>query len=146
MVVLKTWRLIQETSKEKLFYWSSTDSLTDSYYRDLLGSSTQARSIELCEFKVFRSEFQPMLMNLFRFSFLTTLDIYKAYLKVVIHGYRDQEFNFICEKLLRLYTIGFCNQVLLDLYHLWSEELCSQQQSFKLLQLTSHVIGSVQRS
>ena len=92
--------------------------LIDSCYQDLLDSSAQAWSIELCEFRIFRSEFQPMLMYLFSFSFLTTLYIYKTYLKVVIHGYKDQEFNFLCEKLLCLYAIGFCNQVLLDL-HCW---------------------------
>jgi len=37
-------------------------------------------------------------------------------------------------KLLRLYA----NQVLPDFYRLWSEELCNQQQSFKLLELVTY--------
>jgi len=44
-------------------------------------SLTPARSIELYEFRIFRSKFQPILMYLFRFSFLTTLDINKTYFK-----------------------------------------------------------------
>ena len=58
--------------------------LTDSY----LSSSTTARqilsievSIENYEIQIFRSDFQPMLTYLYRISFLTTLDIYKAYFK-----------------------------------------------------------------
>ena len=108
MIVLKTWRLIQETSEEKLFYWSSIDSLTYGICRDLLDkldtSSTLARSIELYEFRNSRSEFRLMLMYLFRISFLTTLDIYiRLILRAITHEYSDQELNFLCEKLLRLY-------------------------------------------
>ena len=100
-----------------------------------MGSSTQARSIELYEFRISKFEFRPMLMYLFRVSFLTTLDMYKVYFQKRQHGYKDQEFNFLYEKLFRLYTIGFCNQVLPNLHRLWSEEICNQQQSFKLLEL-----------
>ena len=79
--LLKTWRLIQETSKEKLFYWSSKDGI----YQDLLGkldtNSTLAWSIKLYEFSISISEYWPMLMYLFKVSFLTTLDIYKTYFK-----------------------------------------------------------------
>ena len=44
-------------------------------------SSIEARLIESYDFQFFISEIQPKLMYLFRVSFLTTLDIYKAYLK-----------------------------------------------------------------
>ena len=85
-----------------------------------IDSSTEARSIENYNLQFSSFEFQPRLMNLFRVSFLTTLEIYiyiyKAYFKTVTHGYRDQEIYFLYEKLLRLYAIGFCNQVLPDLH------------------------------
>ena len=45
-------------------------------------SSTPAQSIENYDFRILsRSEIQPKLMYLFRISFLTTLNIYKAYFK-----------------------------------------------------------------
>ena len=84
-----------------------------------IDSSTEARSIENYNLQFSSFEFQPRLMNLFRVSFLTTLDIYiyiRLILKTVTHGYRDQEIYFLYEKLLRLYAIGFCNQVLPDLH------------------------------
>ena len=86
-----------------------------------IDSSTEARSIENYNLQFSSFEFQPRLMNLFRVSFLTTLEIYiyiyiRLILKTVTHGYRDQEIYFLCEKLLRLYAIGFCNQVLPDLH------------------------------
>ena len=49
---------------------------------------------------------------------------------------------FLCEKLLHLYAIGFCNWVLPDLHFWWSEELCNQQHLFKLLELVTY-LGSV---
>ena len=135
--------MIQETSEEKLFYWSSTG-----YYWDLIGSSTQARSIEFYEFKISRSEFLPMLKYLFRISFLTILDIYKAYFRG--HHIREYKEN-ICKrwpkpyslwkKLLRLCALGFCNQVFLDLHCWWSEELCSQQ--FSSSWCVNHVLRVV---
>ena len=75
--------------------------------------------------------------HLIRVSFLTTLVIYKAYFRS--HYVRKQrpKTHILCMKQLRLYAIGFCNQVLLDLYCWWSEELCCQQQSFKLLELVT---------
>ena len=48
---------------------SSTDSLIE------------ARSIENYDFQISRSIIQPKPMYLFKVSFLTTLDIYKAYFK-----------------------------------------------------------------
>ena len=38
-------------------------------------------SVELYEFQIFRFDFQPMFMCLCRVSFLTTLDLYKAYFR-----------------------------------------------------------------
>ena len=77
-------------------------------------------------------------MCLFRVSFLTILDIYKAYFKSLHYGYRYQGTYFLCEKLLRLYAIGFCHQVLPNLHCWWSEQLCNQQQPFKLLELVMY--------
>ena len=46
-------------------------------------SLTQAVSVENYEIKNSKSDFQPMFMYLCRIFFLTTLDIYKDYLKAV---------------------------------------------------------------
>ena len=120
-----------------------TDSSTDASYQDLMwssiDSSTVTRSIENYDFQFSRSKFRPRLLDLFRVSFLTTLDIYKAYFKkTVTHGYTNQEIYFLYEKLLRLFTIGFYNQVLPNLHCWWREELCSQQHLFKLLELVTY--------
>ena len=54
-------------------------------YRDLRAkfdrSSTEVESLEIYEIRIFRSDFQLMLTCMCRVSFLTTLDIYKAYFK-----------------------------------------------------------------
>ena len=94
-------------------------------------------------------------------SFLLTLDIYKAYFR----GRHTREYKEnICKRWLmpyslwknqlHLYTLEFCNQVLLDIYCWWSEEFCSQQSSSSgcvshVLRavhhwlLISHILGSV---
>ena len=48
---------------------------------DLNSSSTEAVSIENYEIQIFRSDFTHIRVYLCRVSFLTTLDIYKDYLK-----------------------------------------------------------------
>ena len=122
--------------------WRSADSLkldscsTDSYL-SRFNEARQVLSIEISienyENQFFRFDFRPMLMYLSRVSFLTTLDIYKAYFRGRhIREYKEN----ICKKwlkpyslwkkLLRLCALGFCNQVLLDLHCWWSEKLCSQ--------------------
>ena len=72
----------QETSEEKLFIKArqiARHQQTD--------SSTPARqiaievSIEVTGIQIFKSDFRPMLMYLCRVSFLTTLEIYKAYFR-----------------------------------------------------------------
>ena len=47
----------------------------------LCWSSTQAISVETYKIRTSRSNFWPMLKYLYKVSFLTTLDIYKAYFK-----------------------------------------------------------------
>ena len=111
--------------------WSSID------------SSIAAWSTENYDFRISRSKIWPRLLYLFRFSFLTILNIYK-FLRVFIQGYIDQETYFLCVKLLRLYAIGFCNWVLPNIHCWCSEEFCSQQHLFKLLELVMY-LGSVQR-
>ena len=44
-------------------------------------SSTEAESVEIYEIRISKSDFQLMLSCMCRVSFLTTLDIYKAYFK-----------------------------------------------------------------
>ena len=109
-----------------------------------------SRSIEVTGIQIFRSDFWVRLMYLCRVSFLTTLDLYKAYFR----GRHRREYKEnICKrwpmpyslwkKLLRLYALEFCNQVLLDLHCWWSEELCSQQSSSSWW--VSYILGSVQQ-
>ena len=54
-------------------------------YRDLRAkldkSSTKVESLKIYKIRIFRSDFQLMLTCMCRVSFLTTLDIYKAYFK-----------------------------------------------------------------
>ena len=112
-------------------------------------NSTEAESVEIYEIKISRSNFWPMLIYLCRVSFLATLVIYKAYFKD--HHIREYKEN-ICKrwpmfysfwkKLLRLCALRFYNQVLLDLHHWWSEELCSQHSSSSSW-CVSHVLGSM---
>ena len=47
----------------------------------LIDSLTEGRSIKNYDFQFSKSEFRPSHMDFFRVSFLTTLDIYKAYIK-----------------------------------------------------------------
>ena len=62
-----------------------------------------------------------MLTCMCRVSFLTTLDIYKTYFKGRYTWRTRAEsglvFCSLCKKLLRLYALGFYNQVLLDLHY-----------------------------
>ena len=59
-------------------------------------------------------------------------------LRAITHGCRDQETYFFCEKLLRLYAIEFCNQLLPNFHCWWSGKFCSQQHLFKLLELVMY--------
>ena len=120
--------------------WRSADSLkldscsADSYL-SRFNEARQILSIEVFienyENQFFRYDFRSMLMYLCRVSFLTTLNIYKAYFRGChVREYKEN----ICKKwlmpyslkkkLLRLCTLWFCNQVLLDLHCWWSEKLC----------------------
>ena len=121
-LVLKPWRLDQETSEEKLFIKAGQIARhlwTNSYLlRFNEWSSTNSRSIEVSievtGIQICRSDFRPMFMYLCRVSFLTTLDIYKAYFRGRhIREYKEN----ICKrwsmsyslwkKLLRLCAIRF---------------------------------------
>ena len=125
--------------------WRSVDSLklhsysTNSYlsrYNEAWQILFIEVSIKNYKNQFLRFDFQPMLMYLCRVSFLTTLDIYKAYFKSChIREYKENNckrwpmpYSF-WKKLRRPCASGFCNQVLLDLYCWWSEELCSQKSS-----------------
>ena len=101
-------------------------------------SSTQARPIKNYDFKFLRSEIRPMITWLIRVSLSTTLVIYKTYFKSHQVQKRRCRTHTLCVKLLHLYALKFCNQVLSDLHRLWSEELCSQQQSIKFLELVTY--------
>ena len=142
-LVLKPWKLDQQTSEEKIFTKAEqiarhlwTDNSIDSYLsrfnetRQILSIEV---SIEITGIQIFRYDFWPMLMFFYRVSFLTTLDIYKAYFKSRhIKKYKENIYKrwpipySLWKKLLRLCTLGFCNQVFLDLHCWWSEKLCSQ--------------------
>ena len=134
--VLKPWRSNQETSEEDLFIKTQQQSRQKDFYRDLKSkldtSLTQAIS---------RSDFRPMLVYLYKVSFLTTLYIYKDYFKGRRVCRKWPNSLFSLKKLLRLYAKGFVNNELPNLHRWWTEELCSQQP----LQVAgvSHILGSV---
>ena len=83
---------------------------------------------------------------MYRVSFLTTLNIYKAILNAVVYGEHMQKVTSCFILSARSYCVfcafRFYNQVLLDLHYWWSKELCSQQH----LQVAgvSHILGSMQ--
>ena len=99
--------------------------------------------------------FLPKLNFENSFCFLSILDCQTSFLVLKIekcfwkqkirrkNSYQTY-FYILCVKLLRLYAIGFCNWVLPNLHCWWSEELCSQQHLFKLLELVTY-LGSMQR-
>ena len=126
----------------KVVHWVSTNISTKACYWDLMwnsiDSSTTAQSIENYDFSISKSKIQPKLVYLFKVSFFTTLDIYKSYFKSHHTRIRELRDLFFCVKLLHLYSIGFCNQVLLDHHCWWSEELCSQKHLLKLLELITY--------
>ena len=67
-------------------------------------SSTQAISVKTYEFRTSRSNFHPMLKYLYRVSFLTILDIYKAYFKSRRACRKWSSSLFSLKKLLRVYA------------------------------------------
>ena len=127
-----------------------TASSTDRIYWDLKGNSSpmldscsiDKLSIKIYENKIFSSDFIPIHVYVFRFSFLTTLNLYKDYFKGR-QRLRECEAKFCScklwleikfalvhlslEKLLHLYTVGFCDQgVSWSSLCWWTKELCSQ--------------------
>ena len=143
--VLKPWRSDQETSEEELFIKSQQQSRQKEFYWDLKSklnrSLTQVVFVETYEIRNSRFDFRPMLVYLYRVSFLITLDIYKAYFKGRCVCRKWPSSLFSLKKLLRFYAMGFVTKELPDLHHWWTEELCSQH----LLQVigVNHVLGSV---
>ena len=114
----KKWRKADSLSLNK----SSTDTAIEVKWR----CSTQAWFIENYDFRISRLEIRPMLSYLIKVFFLKTLEIYKADFKSQHIRIERPRTHILCVKLLRLYTIGFCDEVLLDLHCWWSEKLCSQ--------------------
>ena len=87
-VQVKYWshaNLTKKQVKEVLFIKARQKSRHNLFYRDLMlkldRSSIQAVSVKTYEIRNSRSDFRPMLVYLYRVSFLTTLDIYKTYFK-----------------------------------------------------------------
>ena len=104
-------------------------------------SSTQSVFVETNKTRNSRSDFQPMLVYLYRVSFLTALDIYEDYFKGYHACKKWQSSLFSLNKLLCFYVKGFMTKELPNLHYYWTKELCSQ----KHLQVdgVSHVLGSV---
>ena len=87
-VQVKCWNyasLTKKQVKEVLLFRAWQQSRQKDFYRDVMlkldRNSTQAVSIENYEIIFSRSDYTHILMYLCRVSFLTTLDIYKDYLK-----------------------------------------------------------------
>ena len=91
----------------------------------------QAEYVEIYEIKISRFDFRLMLTCMCRVSFLTILDIYKAYFKSRYtwrtHAESDLVPYSLCKKYCDFCALGFCNQVLLDFHYWWSDEPCNQQ-------------------
>ena len=87
-VQVKYWShacLTKKQVKEVLFFKARQQSRQKDFYRDLMlkldTSSTQAIFVENYEIRFSRSDYTHIPLYLCRVSFLTTLDIYKDYLK-----------------------------------------------------------------
>ena len=80
--MLKPCKSVQDSSAESANSLKLDSYLTDSYL-SRFNEAQQILSIEVSikvtGIHIFRSDFWPMLMYLCRVSFLTTLDIHKAY-------------------------------------------------------------------
>ena len=104
-LVLKLCKSVQKNK------WKSVDSLKldscfiDSYllrFNEAWQILSIVVSIENCENPFFRFDFQPMLMYLYRVSFLTTLDIYRAYFRGChIREYKENT----CKRWLMPYSL-----------------------------------------
>ena len=79
-------------------------------------SSTEVVSVETYKIRTFRSDFWPMLKYLYRVSFLTTLDIYKAYFKGHHVCRKCPSSLFFLNKLLHLYAKSFVTKDLPNLH------------------------------
>jgi len=132
-------RLIQETSeKRKNYFIKSQQKLDRCYYRSLMEKLDTSSIYRDLRFQNSKSEIWPMMTWMIRVSFLTTLVICKDYFKSHHWWKQIPKIHILYVKLLHLYALAFCNQVHPNLHRLWSEELCSQQQSIKLLKLVTY--------
>ena len=93
-LVLKPCKSVQETSEEGLFI--KAGQIPDRWlFVEVSTVARQILSIEVMGILIFRSDFRPMHMHLCKVSFLTILDIYKAYFKGHhIRGYKEN----ICKR------------------------------------------------
>ena len=112
MVSLKTWRLIQETSEKSCFI-KSQHKLDKCCYWSLMEKLDTSSIYRIYNFRISRSKIWPIMTWMIRVSLLTTLVIYKP------HTWKQRlKTHTLYGKLLRLCTLGFCNQVLPDLHRL----------------------------
>ena len=72
--------------------------------------------VETYEIRNSRFDFRPMLVYLYRVSFLTTLDIYKDYFKGRHACKKCPNSLFSLKKLLHLYAKGFVTKKLPNLH------------------------------
>ena len=83
-ILIPSQQLVDRSKKllspRKLFDTSSTPSYLSRFNeaRQILSIEV---SMEVTEIKIFRSDFWARLLYLYRVSFLTTLDLYKAYFR-----------------------------------------------------------------
>ena len=82
----------------------------------LVKNLTEAVSVETYEIRISKSNFRPMLKYLYRVSFLTTLNIYKAYFKGNRACRKCPNLLFSLKKLLHLYVKGFMTNKIPDIY------------------------------
>ena len=112
--VLKPWKSGQETNEEKLFIKSRQQSRQKYLYWDLKlkldKNSTETISVETYEIRTSRSDFWPMLKYFYRVSFLTTLNIYKAYFKGCRACRKWPSSLFSLKEATKSLHQGFCDQ------------------------------------
>ena len=94
-----------------------TNSIQD-FYRKLMGNLDTSRFIELRKFRIFRYVFWPMMTWTPKVSFTKLLrDKKKGFILKSSQGTVTQLENLCtyCEATAFLYTLGFCDQMLLSL-------------------------------
>ena len=130
--------MIQETSDEKLFHWVSTQT-QQKLPSKFNGEARHKLDLSRCAILEFSDlKFGTCWLGWLGFLFSQPY----SYIKLILKSHHTVKLrpriHILCMRLLRLYALGFYNQVFPDLHRLWSKKLFNQQQSIKLLELITY--------